>query len=67
MSMVEVPVSAAELASAIERWTGIDPLTYADERIAKLAIAGDQAGLRRFEEIVARLDPDRLRDAISPD
>lgn len=60
--MVDVPVSAAELASAIKSWTGIDPLTYADERIAVLAAAGDEAGLRRFTEVVARLDPLRRRD-----
>ena len=67
MSMVEGPVSAAELASAIERWTGIDPLAYADERIAELTAVGDDAGVRRFTEIAARLDPQRRKDVIAPD
>lgn len=67
VSMAEGPVSAAELARAIERWTGIDPLTYADERIAKLRTVGDEASLRRITEMATRLDPVRAKDATAPD
>lgn len=53
-------MSAAELATAIERMTGLDPSAYAAERIGALTSTGDEASVRRLAE-VARLSADRVR------
>ncbi len=47
-------MTAAELATAIERMTGLDPSVYAAERIDAQTCAGDEASVRRLAEI-ARL------------
>ena len=55
--MMDTPMSAAELASAIERMTGLDPSAYAAERIGAQSCTGDQASVRRLAEIARLGDP----------
>lgn len=43
-------------ALAIERTHGASAPMWIAERIAALALAGDDAGVQRFREIAARLD-----------
>lgn len=48
------PMSAAELAKAIERM-GLDPTAYIAERIDAQTHAGDEIGIRRLVEIARPL------------
>jgi hypothetical protein len=43
-------------ALALEKRYGADAPRYVAQHIAALALAGDEAGVRRFKEIAARLD-----------
>lgn len=52
-------------ALQIEKWKGADAPRYVAERIGALALAGDEAGVKRFREIAARLDQLRRADAPS--
>ena len=49
--MGAVPMSASELASAIERMSGIDAAAYAEERLRALQMGGDQASVDRFKAV----------------
>ncbi len=56
--MMNGPMSAAELAHAIEQMTGLDPSAYAAERIVALARTGDEASVRRLAEIARQTAAD---------
>jgi hypothetical protein len=43
-------------ALAIQRWQGADARRWLDGRIAALADAGDEAGVKRFRAIQRRLE-----------